>query len=73
MGAVVLSAWEARAAMTIRGTGDDDAEKLQRLREAVQVGIDAIERGEFMEFESIEDLERHLNALADKALAGLED
>ena len=59
--------------MTIRGPDNDEANKLQRLREAVQVGIDAIERGEFLEFESMDDLERHLNALADKALAGKPD
>lgn len=55
--------------MTIPGTDNNEAEKLQRLRDAVQVGIDAIERGEFMEFESMEDLERHLNAIADKAIS----
>jgi antitoxin ParD1/3/4 len=56
--------------MTIRRTEyNDEAEKLQRLREAVQVGIDAIARGEFTEFESMDDLERHLNALADKAIS----
>jgi hypothetical protein len=59
--------------MTIGGTeGKDEAEKLQRLREAIQVGIDAIARGEFTEFESMDDLERHLNAPADKAISEAE-
>jgi antitoxin ParD1/3/4 len=59
--------------MTSHGTDNDEARKLQRLREAVQVGIDAIERGEFTQFESMDDLERHLNAVADKALASKAD
>ncbi|MGO1080009.1 type II toxin-antitoxin system ParD family antitoxin [Inquilinus sp. CA228] len=48
----------------------EDAAKLERLRAAVQVGIDAMERGEYTEFESMDDLERHLNALAEEAISG---
>jgi antitoxin ParD1/3/4 len=59
--------------MTSHGTDNDEARKLQRLQEAVRVGIDAIERGEFTQFESMDDLERHLNAVAEKALAGKTD
>ncbi len=48
----------------------EDAAKLERLRAAVDVGIQAMERGEYTEFDSMDDLERHLNALAEKAIAG---
>ncbi|MGL4964787.1 MAG: type II toxin-antitoxin system ParD family antitoxin [Inquilinus sp.] len=48
----------------------EDAAKLERLRAAVDVGIAAMERGEYTEFDSMDDLERHLNAIAEKAIAG---
>lgn len=51
----------------------EDAARLERLRDAVRPGIEAVERGEFAEFESAEDLERHLNALADTVLPGPAD
>jgi antitoxin ParD1/3/4 len=51
----------------------EDAARLERLRAAVQVGIDAIERGEYTEFDSVEDLRRHMRAIADSALSGLPD
>lgn len=51
----------------------EDAAKLERLRAAVDVGIQAMERGEYTEFDSVEDLRRHMRAIADSALSGLPD
>lgn len=42
--------------------------RLKALREATQIGIDDIESGRFLTFESAEDLDRHLSALADAAI-----
>ncbi len=47
----------------------EDAAKLQVLREAVQVGLDALERREFKEFDSIADLEAYLNDLSEKVIS----
>jgi len=47
----------------------EDAAKLQVLREAAQVGVDALERGEFKEFDSIADLEAYLNDLSEKVIS----
>lgn len=47
----------------------EDAAKLERLRAAVDIGIAAVERGEFTDFESMDDLERHLNAVAEAAIS----
>jgi len=47
----------------------EDAAKLQVLREAAQVGVDALERGEFKEFDSIADLEAYLNDLSEKVFS----
>jgi len=38
--------------------------KLWALREAARVGVDALERGQFKEFENVEDLCTYLNDLA---------
>jgi antitoxin ParD1/3/4 len=51
----------------------EDAAKLERLRAAVDVGLEAVERGEVTEFDSVEDLRRHMRAIADSALSGLPD
>jgi antitoxin ParD1/3/4 len=49
----------------------EDASKLKALREAARVGAEALERGEFEEFESIEDLQAYLNDLAEKVISGV--
>lgn len=51
----------------------EDAAKLERLRAAVDVGLEAVERGEVTRFDSVEDLRRHMRAIADSALSGLPD
>jgi len=48
----------------------EEAEKLQALRDAVRIGVEAMDRGEFKEFESIEDLRAYLHALSEKVISG---
>ena len=48
----------------------EDAAKLEALREAVGVGNAALDRGEFKEFEKIEDLQTYLNNLSEKVISG---
>jgi antitoxin ParD1/3/4 len=38
----------------------EDAARLEALRQAAQIGIDAFERGDYRSFESFTELERHL-------------
>jgi antitoxin ParD1/3/4 len=45
------------------------ARKLEALREAVRVGAEALDRGEFKHFESIEDLQVYLDDLAEKVIS----
>jgi antitoxin ParD1/3/4 len=47
----------------------EDAEKLEVLREAARVGIAALDRGEFKEFENIEDLQSYLDDLSEKVIS----
>jgi antitoxin ParD1/3/4 len=47
-----------------------DAAKLKALRSAARVGLDALERGDFKEFDSIEELESYLNSVAEKVVSG---
>lgn len=47
----------------------EDAAKLDVLREATRVGVAALDRGEFKEFENIEDLEAYLNNLSEKVIS----
>lgn len=47
----------------------EQAAKLEALRAAVQVGIDAIERGEYVEFKDARSLNSHLRKLASKAIS----
>jgi antitoxin ParD1/3/4 len=47
----------------------EDAAKLTMLREAAQAGFDAMDRGEFKEFDSIADLEAYLNDLTEKVIS----
>jgi antitoxin ParD1/3/4 len=47
-----------------------DAAKLEALREAAGVGAAALDRGEFKEFENIEELQTYLNELSEKVISG---
>lgn len=48
----------------------ENASKLKALRQAARVGIAAIDRGEFKEFETAEELQTFLNDLAGKVISG---
>ena len=45
----------------------EDAARLQALRDAIQLGVDALERGDFVEFASFNDLDAHLRTLGKAA------
>lgn len=47
----------------------ENAARLARLRAAVQEGIDSIEMGDFLSFESPEALGAHLDAIANEAIS----
>jgi antitoxin ParD1/3/4 len=47
----------------------EEAAKLEALREAARIGASALDRGEWKEFESIEDLQTYLNDLSDKVIS----
>ena len=47
----------------------EDASKLRALRAAARVGVTALDRGEFREFENIEDLHAYLNDLSEKIIS----
>jgi antitoxin ParD1/3/4 len=51
----------------------EDAAKLEALREAAGVGFGALDRGEFKEFDSIDDLQAYLNGLSEKVISGAGD
>ena len=44
----------------------EDAAKLKVLRKAAGAGFRALDRGEFKEFDSIDDLQSYLNAVSEK-------
>jgi antitoxin ParD1/3/4 len=46
----------------------EDATKLKALRSAAQLGVDALERGEFKEFEDMDQLRAYLNDLSEKVI-----
>ena len=48
----------------------EDAGKLKALRAAARLGIGALERGEFKEFRTIEDLQGYLTDLSEKVISG---
>jgi antitoxin ParD1/3/4 len=50
----------------------EDASKLKALRDAAGIGVKALERGEFKEFKSIEDLQAYLNDLSEKVISRTE-
>jgi len=47
----------------------EEQARLEALRDAVQVGIDDIEAGRYMDFNSVNEMEQHLIASSDAALA----
>jgi antitoxin ParD1/3/4 len=47
----------------------EDAGKLKALRAAARAGVKALNRGEFKEFENIEDLQAYLNDLSEKIIS----
>jgi len=47
----------------------EDAEKLKALREAAREGWKSIERGDYIEFEDFDELDRYLRKRADKIVA----
>jgi antitoxin ParD1/3/4 len=48
----------------------EEATKLDALREAAQAGFDALDRGEFKEFDNINELEAYLRDLSEKIISG---
>jgi len=46
----------------------EDAVKLQLLQEAAHAGFDAIDKGEFKEFGSFDDLQAYLNDLSERVI-----
>jgi antitoxin ParD1/3/4 len=48
----------------------EDVAKLEVLREAAKIGFGALDRGEFREFDSIDDLQAYLNGLSEKVISG---
>jgi len=48
----------------------EDAARLEALRRAAQIGIEAIERGNFRPFGSFAELERHLIDVGETAIVG---
>lgn len=46
----------------------EDAVKLQALQAAARVGVSALDRGEFKDFDTIEDLQNYLNGLSEKII-----
>ena len=47
----------------------EDESKLKALRAAARIGISALDRGEFKEFESILDLQAYLSDLSEKVIS----
>ena len=48
----------------------EDKVKLKALRAAARVGVAALDRGEFKEFGTIEDLQSYLSDLSEKVISG---
>jgi antitoxin ParD1/3/4 len=47
----------------------EDAVKLKALRTAVRVGVGALDRGEFKEFSTFEELQAYLNEFSEKVIS----
>jgi antitoxin ParD1/3/4 len=50
---------------------EEDRAKLKWLRGAVQEGLDELDRGEGLEFRSLDELDRHIDRLGEEVSAGL--
>ena len=48
----------------------ENAAKLERLRDAIRVGEESLERGEVRTFETAEDLKRYVDELAERVIHG---
>jgi antitoxin ParD1/3/4 len=48
----------------------EDAARLEALRQAAQIGIDAFERGDYRSFESFTELERYLVGAGETVIVG---
>jgi antitoxin ParD1/3/4 len=48
----------------------EDAAKLEVLRQAAGAGFGALDRNQFREFDSIDDLQAYLNDLSEKVISG---
>lgn len=48
----------------------EDHTRLKALRDAARIGIAALDRGKFKEFENIQDIEGYLNGLSEKLISG---
>ena len=48
----------------------EEVSKLKALREAARLGVAALDRGEFKEFETTEELQAYLNYLSEKVISG---
>jgi antitoxin ParD1/3/4 len=48
----------------------EDTAKLEILREAAGAGFGALNRGEFREFDNIDDLQAYLKGLSEKVISG---
>jgi antitoxin ParD1/3/4 len=51
----------------------EDTAKLAVLREAADVGFGTLDRGEFKEFDTIDDLQRYLTGLSKQVISGAEE
>jgi antitoxin ParD1/3/4 len=49
----------------------EEAAKLKVLRKAAGTGFGALDRGEFKEFDSLDDLQAYLNAVSEKIISGV--
>jgi len=47
----------------------EEASRLKALREAARIGVAALDRGDFKEFENSEDLQTYLNELTEKVIS----
>jgi antitoxin ParD1/3/4 len=52
-----------------RMTEVEEVAKLEDLREAARAGFDALNRGAFKEFDSIDGLKDYLNAVSDEIIS----
>jgi antitoxin ParD1/3/4 len=48
----------------------EDRAKISELRKAAAAGIEALDRGEFKEFDSFDDLRAYLDELSEKVISG---